>query len=147
MSLRKTFKTDATAEVEGVWLEVAVNDHNGKPIRIKISRMSASNKRYTKELNRVTKPHQSAIQNDALDNDLARKMLQEVFADTVLLDWENLPKSELTGNEADTDELEFNRDNVLALFKEMPDLYDDWESRAQKSSVFRESERENASKN
>jgi len=87
MSLRKTFKTDRTAEIEGVWLEVAVNDHNSKPIRIKISRMSSSNKRYTKELNKVTKPHQSAIQNDALDNDLARKMLQEVFADTVLLDW------------------------------------------------------------
>jgi hypothetical protein len=147
MSLRKTFKTDRTAEVEGVWLEVAVNDHNGKPIRIRISRMSASNKRYTKELNKVTKPHQSAIQNDALDNDLARKMLQEVFADTVLLDWDNLPKSELTGNEADEELLEFNRENALALFAELPDLYDDWESRAQKSAAFREQERETAGKN
>jgi len=147
MSLRKTFKTDRTAEIEGVWLEVAVNDHNSKPIRIKISRMSSSNKRYTKELNKVTKPHQSAIQNDALDNDLARKMLQEVFADTVLLDWENLPKSELNGNDEDTELLEFNRENALALFKELPDLYDDWESRAQKSAAFREQEREGASKN
>lgn len=147
MSLRKTFKTDKTAEVEGVWLEVAVNDHNGRPTRIKISRMSSSNKRYTKELNKVTKPHQSAIQNDALDNDLARKMLQEVFADTVILDWENLPKSELTGNPEDTEDLEFNRDNVLALFNEMPDLYDDWEGRAQKSAAFREAEREVAAKN
>lgn len=147
MSLRKTFKTDKTAEVEGVWLEVAVNDHNGRPTRIKISRMSSSNKRYTKELNKVTKPHQSAIQNDALDNDLARKMLQEVFADTVILDWDNLPKSELSGNPEDTDDLEFNRDNVLALFNEMPDLYDDWEGRAQKSAAFREAEREVGAKN
>lgn len=147
MSLRKVFKTDLNAEVEGVWLDVAVNDHNGKPIRIKISRMSASNKRYTKELNKVTKPHQSAIQNEALDNDLARKMLQEVFADTIILEWDNLPKSELTGNPEDVELLEFNRDNVLALFQEMPDLYDDWESRAQKSAAFREAEREKTAKN
>ncbi len=147
MSLRKTFKTDRNAEVEGVWLEVSVNDHNGKPIEIKISRMSSSNKRYTTELNKVTKPHQSAIQNDALDNDLARKMLQGVFASTVILDWRNLPKSELTGNDADTDDLEFTQENVLALFEEMPDLYDDWEARANKAAVFRETEREIAAKN
>jgi hypothetical protein len=147
MSLRKTFKTDRNAEVEGVWLEVAVNDHNGKPTRIKISRMSSSNKRYTTQLNKVTKPHQSAIQNDALDNDLAKKMLQEVFADTVILDWENLPKSDLTGNDEDSDDLEFNRDNVLALFAELPDVYDDWEARAMKSAAFREQERDGAAKN
>jgi hypothetical protein len=147
MSLRKTFKTDAVSEVEGVWLDVAINDNNNKAIRIKISRMSASNKRYTKTLNSVVKPHQSAIQNDALDNDLARKMLQEVFADTILLAWQNLPKSELTGVTTDTKDLEFNRENILALFAEMPDLYDDWEARASKASVFREAEREEATKN
>lgn len=147
MSLRKTFKTDRNAEIDGVWIEVGINDHNGRPIRIRISRMSQSNKRYTKELNRVTKPHQSAIQNDAMDNDLARKMLQEVFADTILLEWDNLPKSELTGNDDDKDDLEFTRDNVLALFKELPDMYDDWEARANKASAFREQEREAAAKN
>ncbi len=147
MSLRKTFKTDQTAEVEGVWLDVAVNDHNGKPIRIKLARMSSTNKRYTKALNTVTKPHQSAIQNDALDNELARRMLQEVFADTILLDWDNLPKSELTGDESDTELLPFTKDNAMALFKEMPDLYDDWEARAQKAAAFREAEREANAKN
>jgi hypothetical protein len=147
MGLRRTFKTDKVAEVEGVPVEVGVNDHNGKPIIIHITRMSASNKRYTKELNRVTKPHQSAIQNDAMDNDLARKMLQEVFADTILLGWDNLPKSELTGVDTDTDELPFSRDNALALFKELPDMYDDWEARANKAAAFREKEREVSAKN
>lgn len=147
MSLRKTFKTDRVAEVEGVEIEVAVNDHNGNPISIRIARMSSSNKRYTKELNKVTKPHMSAIQNDAFDNELARKMLQQVFVDTILLGWKNLPKSELTGDDGDTEELEFNRENALALFNEMPDLYDDWEGRAQKAAAFREAEREVSSGN
>jgi hypothetical protein len=147
MSLRKTFKTDLGAEVEGVWIPVAINDHNNRPVEIKISRMSSTNKRYTKELNKVTKPHQSAIQNDALDNELAKKMLQEVFADTIILDWRNLPESELTGNDDHVNDLEFSRENVLALFAEMPDLYDDWESRAQKAAAFREKEKEDAAKN
>lgn len=147
MSLRKTFKTDQRAEVEGVEIEVAVNDHNGKPISIRIARMSSSNKRYTKELNKVTKPHMSAIQNDAFDNDLARKMLQQVFVDTILLEWTNLPKSDLTGDDNDTEDLEFTRENALALFKEMPDLYNDWEGRAQTAAAFREAERETSTGN
>lgn len=142
MSLRKTFKTDKTAEIEGVEIEVAMNDHNGQPIKIRIARMSSTNKRYTKALNAATKPHMAAIQNDAMDNDLARKMLQKVFVDTILLGWDNLPKSELTGNDEDTELLDFTAENALALFEEMPDLYDDWESRAQKAAAFREAERE-----
>jgi hypothetical protein len=147
MSLRKTFKTNKDAEINGVEIPVGMNDHNQQPITIRISRMSQSNKRYTKELNRVTKPHQAAIQNDALDNDLARKMLMEVFVDTVLLGWGNLPKSELTGNDADTEELEFSRENALALFAELPELYDDWEQRARGAAAFRDAERENAAGN
>jgi hypothetical protein len=147
MSLRKTFKTDKTAEVDGVWQEIAINDHNGRPVRVKLARMSNSNKRYTKALNAATKPHQSAIQNDALDQELAKSLLQEVFAETVLLDWDNLPKSDLTGVETDDELLPFSKENALALFAEMPDLYDDWESRAQKAAAFREKEREAAAGN
>jgi hypothetical protein len=54
--------------------------------------MSRSNKRYAKRLEAVTRPHSAAIANETLDNDLGRKMLQEVFADTVLLGWSNLPR-------------------------------------------------------
>jgi hypothetical protein len=147
MSLRGTFKTDKRAEVEGVWIEVGMNDHNNLPIEIHISRMSKANKRYTKRLEAVTKPHQSAIQNESLDNDLASKLMQNVFVDTVLLGWKNLPKSELTGNNEDTDDLEFNRANALALFEELPDMYDDWEDRAKKSSAFREAEQDSAAGN
>lgn len=141
MGLRKTFKTDAAKELEGVEVVVAVNDHNGEPISITISRMSRSNKRYTKALEKATTPHSAAIANESLDNELGNKILREVFVDTVLLGWKNLPKSELTGVETDTDELPFSRENALALFEEMPDLYDDWEGRAKKASNFREEER------
>lgn len=148
MSLRKTFKTDKTAEVEGVEIEVGVNEFNNNPITIRLARMSRSNKRYTKRLELVTRPHQSAIQNESLDNELAAKMMREVFVDTVLLGWGNVPKFDLTGIDADKDkELEFTRDNALALFTELPDLYDDWEDRAKKSASFREKTMEDAAGN
>ncbi len=147
MSLRKTFKTDQRAEVEGVWVPVGMNEHNNKPIEIHISRMSRANKRYTKALETATRPHTAAIQNESLDNDLAAKMLQEVFVDTILLNWKNLPKSELTGKDDDKADLPFTRDNALALFDELPELYDDWEGRAKKSASFREVEKVEAAKN
>lgn len=65
-----------------------------------------------------------------------------MFIDTILLGWDNLPKSELTGNDEDTELLDFTPENAQALFDEMPDLYNDWESRAQKAAAFREAERE-----
>lgn len=142
MSLRKTYKTDKNLEADGVEIPVAVNEANGQPILFRVARMSPSNKKYAARLNKVTRPHQAAIQNDAMDNTLARKMLQEVFVDTILLGWTNLPKSDLTGNEADTGDLEFNRENALALFTELPDLYDQLEKQAQSAASFREQERD-----
>jgi len=143
MSFRKTFKTDQVAEVEGVELEVGVNEFNGLPMTIRISRMSKSNKRYTKRLEAVTRPHQSAIQNESLDNDLANKMLQGVFVDTILLGWGNIPKYDLTGVDDDKHKLlDFNRENALALFAELPDLYDDWEDKAKKAASFREQDKD-----
>jgi len=147
MSLRKTFKTDKAAEVEGVDIAVGMNEHNGRPIMIRISRMSRANKRYTKALEEATRPHSAAISNETLDNEIGSRILQEVFADTVLLGWSNLPKSELTGNDADSDDLPFSRETALQLFDELPDLYDDWEKRAKSSAAFREREREKSSGN
>lgn len=142
MGLRNTFKTNATKEIEGVEIAVSINDHNNEPITIRVSRMSRSNKRYTKALEEATRPHSSAIANETLDNDLGNKLLRGVFVDTVLLGWSNLPKSELTDNPDDTELLPFSRENAIALFDEMPDLYDDWEGRAKKAANFRDAERE-----
>ncbi len=147
MSLRGTFKTNKDKEVNGVDVPVGVNDHNGEPITINISRMGTANKRYTSMLETVMAPHQASLQNDSMNNELAGKLLREVFVDTVLNGWTNLPKSELTGDDGDTDLLEFNRDNALALFEEMPEMYSDWADRAKKAASFRDSVRDKIAKN
>jgi hypothetical protein len=147
MGLRKNFKTDQTRENEGVEIPVDTNEHNGQPILIRVSRMGKSNKRYAKALEEATRPHLTAIANETLDNELGNRLLREVFVDTILLGWSNLPKSELSDDEKDTDDLPFNRENALKLFEEMPDLYDDWEARAKKAANFREVARKANAKN
>jgi hypothetical protein len=147
MSLRGTFKTNKEAEVNGVDIPVEVNEHNGEPIFINISRMGTANKKYTKRLEAVMEPHQASLNNDSMNNELAGKLLREVFADTVLNGWTNLPRSELTGNPEHSDLLEFNRENVLALFDAMPEVYDDWSGRAKKSASFRDKVRHEIAKN
>lgn len=147
MSLRSTFKTDRSLETDGVEVPVDINEHNGEPITINISRMGTSNKKYTKRLEAVMQPHQAALNNDSMPNELAGKLLRQVFVDTVLNGWNNLPKSELTGDDKDTELLEFNRENALALFEEMPELYTDWSERAKKAATFREAVRNDIAKN
>lgn len=147
MGLRNNYKTDNSRETEGVEIAVDMNEYNGEPIFITVSRMGQSNKEYTKALQVATEPHTAAIQNETLDNDLGRKLMRDVFVDTVLKGWRNLPKSELTGNAEDTDELPFNRENAIALFDELPDFYDVCEGHARKASNFREATKAKAAKN
>lgn len=147
MGLRRTFATDKQAEIDGIDVPVEVNDHNGEPIYINVSRMGTANKRYTKRLEAVMQPHQASLQNDSMNNELAGKLLRQVFVDTVLNGWSNLPKSELTGNEDDTDLLDFNRDNALALFDAMPEMYTNWSDIAKKAATFREGVRDGIAKN
>ena len=148
MSLRKIYKTDATKEVDGVKLEVGLNDFNGKPIEIVVSRMSRNNQKYQQAFTAKFDPHMTAIQADAMSEELAKKLTRELFVDVILHSVINLPLSDLTGDEADNDKtFEFTRENALALFDELPDLYDDWEGRAKKASNFRAQAVEKAGKN
>lgn len=147
MGLRSTHKTDSKAEVEGVWIEVDVNDHNGNPIEILVAHMGRTNKTYTKHLDKVTKPYSASIQNDSLPTEIGDKLLRKVFIDTILKGWKNLPTSDLTGDEDDDSLLEYSPENAMKLFEELPGVYDHWEEVSKKKATFREKEREEAAKN
>jgi hypothetical protein len=147
MGLRTNYKTDAKAEAEGVEIVVDMNEHNNEPIVVVLSRMGQSNKAYTAALEERTRPHTAAIQNETLDNELGRKIMRDVFVDTVLKGWKNLPKSELTGDPKDTDDLPFSRENAIALFDELPDFYDVCETHAKKAANFRNATRAKNAKN
>lgn len=130
MSLYSQFATNKDAEVEGVWVEYGANEDGSIPA-FKISRMSKANKKYTKALERATRPHRRAIELETMNNDLAERLFMEVFVDTVLLDWKGI-------KQRDGEELEFCKKNALKLFEDLPELYDDLQEKAKKASLFRE---------
>lgn len=148
MSLRKNYKTDTTAEVEGVWFEVDFNTALNKPTRFKLARMSGSNKRYTKALEAATKPHMAAIQAETLAEETAKRMLTGVFVEAIALEFEGVSKSDLT--EVDTDdgvELASTPENMRALLDKYPDLYAQLEAQSKRLSAYRAKEVDANAKN
>lgn len=130
MSLYKLFKTDQNLETDGIFIEYGTDD-DGKPIRIKIARAGGSNKAFSKQLEKATRPYRKAIQSGMLDNATADRLYKDVFADTVVLGWENVKG-------ADGKDLPFNRENVLKLFEDLPDLFADLREQASSVALFRE---------
>lgn len=137
MSLHKTFKTDHNLEIEGVWLEYGhVENADGtpdqtRPIRILVARAGGANVAFQKALEKATKPHRTALRVGTMSNSSADNLYKEVFASTVLKGWINVQN-------AAGDFLEFSKENALAIFEELPDLYADIRDQATAISIFRE---------
>lgn len=130
MSLYQLFKTSKNLETDGIYIEYG-SDEDGKPIRIKIARAGGSNKAFTKALERATRPYRKAIQSGLLDNATADRLFRDVFADTVVLGWENVKGP-------DGKDLPFSRENILKLFEDLPDLFSDLREQASNAALYRE---------
>lgn len=134
MSLYTTFKTDTELEKSGVLLNYG-ETREGKPINIRIARAGGANTQYLKKLEAAVKPHRRAIQLDAMDSKQLERILRQVYAEAVVLGWENV--EDATGKP-----IPFNVQNCVKLFEDLPDLYADIQSQAQQVALFRESLRE-----
>lgn len=139
MSLYAQYATDKKAEKQGVWVDFGQNE-DGSVIKFKISRMSKTNKKYTKRLEAQTKPFRRAIELETMDDALAEKIFMEVFVDTILLDWQNV-------NDRDGKPLKFSKENAMKLLEELTDLYEDLQEKAKKASLFREEALDEEAKN
>ncbi len=139
MSLHKQFATNHAKEVDGTWIDYGPNEDGTVP-GFKLARMGKANKRYTKALDQATRPHRRAIELKALSEELSEKLLLDVFVVTVLLDWRNV-------QDKDGKPIAFNADNAKALFKELPELYEDLQDNAKQSALFRDEAVEEEVKN
>jgi len=134
MSLYKQFKTDKKLETEGVILEYGLNSKK-QPMRIRVARAGGANVAFSKALERATRPHRKALQSGTMDNKLADSIYKDVFAETVLLGWEGI-------EDENGEAMAFNKDNVVKLFTDLPDLFADVREQAQGIAIFREEVRE-----
>lgn len=137
--LYSQFKTDSETEKNGIWVPVALTEDH-KQVMFKLARAGGSNQKYLKVLEARTKPLRRLIANETLDVKLADEVMMEVFADAVVLGWENVTDEE--GNP-----LPFSRENVIKVFKDLPDLFNDVREQATKAALYRKDVLEAEAKN
>jgi hypothetical protein len=120
MGLRKNFGTNADLELDGVWVNVDANS------RVKISRSGGRNQAYTKALEKRTRPYRRQINNHTMDTRLADQILIEVTADHVIRGWETkVDGAWVSGIQLDDGAplLPYNRDSVINVLTELPELF------------------------
>lgn len=137
MSMYGQFKTNKEAETKGVVLDYG-------DYRVTIARAGGSNKRFAKSVEEKTKPYKRAIETDTIKPEKYIDIIHEVYAEAVILNWEVLHKGEWkSGIEGENGEvLPVTKENIIKVFKELPDLFDNIKADAMSISLFREKLRE-----
>lgn len=132
--LYSQFTTDTKLEREGILLEYGTA-RNGQPITIRIARAGGANAQYLKRMEALVKPYRRQIQTETIDGKVVEKLIRQVYAETVVLGWENV-------EDRDGNPLPYSRDNCLKLFDDLPDLFLDIQEQAQRAALFRAELRE-----
>jgi hypothetical protein len=142
MGLTAQFATDATLEEKGILIDYATD-------RIRIARAGGANKKFARLLEARTRPFRRAIAVGAFDNDRSLSLLGDVYAETVVLDWEHNVGTEKKpkwkkgihpkdAGEEGTDLLPVTVENVKKVFAHLPDLFTDLQQQAQGGALYRE---------
>lgn len=129
MSLYQQFKSDANLEKSGILLEYGFNKA-GKTIAIRIARAGGGNSAYTKRMEAKVKPYRRQIQTETIDLTVVEKLLREVYAETVVLGWENV-------DDAEGNPLAYSAANCVKLFEDLPELFKDIQEQSLRSALFR----------
>lgn len=141
MGLKAQFATDVSLETKGIIIDYGMD-------RIKIARAGGANKKFERLLEAKTKHLRRAIQIGAISNEQSNVIMREVFAETVVLDWETNtgtlvePKWEKGIDPKDAGKtgkalLPVNAENVNAVFTNLPDLFIDLQQQAQAGALYR----------
>jgi hypothetical protein len=129
----KTFRREDRLEAEGVWFDFG-------DIQLKMARAGGSNKKYAASLAKRMKPYQGALQFDALPQETREHVIQEVYAESVLLDWKGVIDEE--GNA-----IPFTYENVIDLLQSYPEIFNMVLTEATRFSNFKFAEDEYTVKN
>lgn len=147
MSLSKQYQTNNELENNGVPVTVGDENHDGSFATFILARASKTNKAYQAALTKAAAPFQRQLQLKIDVSAQLEKAFMGVFCDTVLRGWSHVLKADVTGVETDEGFIEFNKQNAIALFTRLPELYDFLQEQANSASLFLEATREESAKN
>lgn len=134
VSIYDYFKTDDGMEQTGIWIDY------GPAGSFLIARAGGKNQKFNQVLQRENRQNKFKIDNDLLSEQEGRELMYRVFAEAVVKDWQDV-------RDRDGRLMQCTRDNIIKLFRDLPDLFMDIQTQAQKVANFREKELEDAAKN
>lgn len=124
MSIYRQFKTSGKHESEGVWLDY------GDGGRVRVARAGGSNKTYLKAMERLSRKHKRQLQLDILPSEVQQRVMREVVADTIVVEWE------IKGENGEV--IPGDRASIIKTFEDLPDFFNDVLLQAQNTALFKE---------
>lgn len=134
------FKTSEKREQEGTKIDYG-------DFWFHIARAGGGNRKYTRLLTERLRPHRRAIQTETINEDLARKLSMETFAEGCVINWGSATHGDgiMVGEEGEA--IPFSTEAVVAMFNRLPELFQDLKAQADIHANFREVAKEGDAKN
>ena len=107
-NLFRKFSTNKEMEQKGIW--VGIDD-----ARFLIARAGGGNVNFQRVLSEKLRPLKKQLEARSLSDEESGKIITEVYAETVVLDWQNV--------EDDDGPMECTRENIIRLFDGAPKVF------------------------
>ena len=144
MSMYQLFQTNPDLEKNGVIIDYG-------QFRVTLARAGGANKKFGRLLEARTKPHKRSIQTETMDPEKGLDIMREVYAETIVLNWETKQDEKFVQGIEDQNDpsrvIPLTKENLVATFKALPDLFSDLQEQAMKAALFRDEVREDDAKN
>lgn len=98
---------------------------------ITIHRAGGSNKKFAQIFSAKLKPYRQQYERGILDDETSLRILLESYAEGIVIGWKDV--KDRAGKP-----LAFNKENVVKLFSDLPDLFADVKAQAENVALFRE---------
>jgi hypothetical protein len=122
MKLYRKYETDLQAEVEGVWVELAVG------VRVKIGRWLNDN--HVRILDKLKAPYRDQLRAGIpLEKDIMLSIASEAMAEAILLGWEGFEKEE-------GGELPYSKEEAIKALRSLRDFREDITSLSEVRATF-----------
>lgn len=135
MNIYKHYQTNDTAHL-GTWTKWGSDG-----AAFKIARASGhDNPKFKNAMERTLRRYKNEIRLEVLPEEVSAEATYEVFADTIVLDWRGI-------QDENGGDLPYTRENVIRLFREIPELFDEIKTFAVDRQQFQDALMETDAKN
>lgn len=130
-SIYDRYKTDKRIETSGVWFDY------GDMGRFLVARAGGANSEYSRMLSKKMKVYRNQIDSGNIPEDVLRKVTANIFAETVVLNWEDV-------HDEKGKVMPYSKENCEKLLVDLPDFFDDISAFAIQYSNFQITEMDEA---